>query len=242
MPAAASSDSLGTTVPSATLRIDAPATLPAQPVPHRREHLERELDRVQLALSHEQATVGRHLSWQLLAQGLLLNAYLIVLVLGWSAPLPGKRWLLTALALFAVAVAVLVHIAQRGSQQALVALRGTRQDLEGALHREFGRRPVFTPTGRTARGAASAALLAAAFIVGWAMLSLYTLGAPMNPAQAARANGPAAAPAAAPAVSAATAPVRRAASPAPPRPDATEPAVEATATSEAPPRRAGFKW
>ena len=62
--------------------------------------LERELDRLNAAIAAHSSASASHLQWTLLAQAFLLAAYLIVLVGAWSLPLPGKRWLLAAIAVY----------------------------------------------------------------------------------------------------------------------------------------------
>jgi hypothetical protein len=230
-----------------TLRIEAGAAQPVAPAatPEERSLLERELDRVQHALQDEQVAFGQQLNWLMLSQALFLNAYLIVLVLGWSTPLQGKRLLLGGLALFAAMVAVLVHLALRGGRDALHALRTQRRELEDSLHRRFGRTPVFQPVNIVTRGLGAFAvrLLPASFIAGWVAISLYTLAAPISSKASEETAAP---PAAAPARTAPrAAPANR-----PPASPAAEPSTSnatiengvAEPTNPAPPRRTGFKW
>lgn len=148
----------------------------------RREELERELDRVQNSLLAERATYGQQLNWLMLSQALLLNAFLIVLVFGWSTPLPGKRLLLAGLAAFAAAVAVLIVLALRGTRDAVMSLHQHRKQLEATLQKDFGRAPVFAPRALVTRGLATAAngLLPATFVAGWIAMTLYALAAPLG--------------------------------------------------------------
>lgn len=208
-----------------------------------RTALERELDRLNAALATHAQAAGQHANWTLLAQAFLLTSYLIVLVGGWSLPLPGKRWLLAAIAAYAVASLLLGIFAQRGVRDRIPPLRASRKLTEEALERVTGRPPVFS-RDRTlsAVGGEWAARLAPVLIVtGWAALGFYTLAVPLptdprvavevrsesRPAQArqeSRAAAPATAPARAP-VQPAKAPARKA-----------EEAVTATATaSDEPP-------
>ncbi|MCU0952375.1 MAG: hypothetical protein MUC68_15275 [Burkholderiaceae bacterium] len=148
----------------------------------RREETERELDRVQNSLLAERATYGQQLNWLMLSQALLLNAFLIVLVFGWSTPLPGKRLLLAGLAAFAAAVAVLIVLALRGTRDAVMSLHQHRKQLEATLQKDFGRAPVFAPRAMVTRGLATAAngLLPATFVAGWIAITLYALAAPLG--------------------------------------------------------------
>jgi hypothetical protein len=130
----------------ATIRIEATG----RTVPPRRADLERALDRAQAPVAARRAPQARELNWLLLSQGLLLNAFLLLLVLGWNSPLPGRSLLLSGLALAGAIVAALVGYA-------LADARETKQ------------------TGR-ARLAMRA--LPAVFVAGWVTLSLYALGLP----------------------------------------------------------------
>jgi hypothetical protein len=178
------------TVPAATetrsLRLDVgPSVNRPTPVDtsyERREGLERELDRVQGALLGERNGFAQQLNWLMLSQALLLNAFLFVLILGWSTPLPGKRLLLVGLAVFAVAVAVLIVLALRGTRDAVMSLHHHRKSLEATLQKDFGRAPLFTPPGLVTRGLATFAhgALPATLVAGWVALALYTLAAPLG--------------------------------------------------------------
>jgi hypothetical protein len=188
-----------------TLRFDAGAARPAtisrepagRPDAQRRSQLERDLERVQGALGAEQATFGHQVNWMLLSQGLFLNAFLLLLIVGWSTPLPGKRLLLAGLAIVGVALAMFVTMALRGARETLRGLKDRRRDLEEQLQKEFGRTPVFAPgAGVAALGGAATRLLPVAFVAGWIALSLYTLALPLgsNASGDARAAAPAASP------------------------------------------------
>lgn len=233
--------------PRTTLRIEAGAAQPVAPAltPEERSQLERELDRVQHAVQAEPSAFGQQLNWLMLSQALFLNAFLIVLVLGWSTPLQGKRLLLGGLALFAAMVAVLVHLALRGGRDALHALRTKRRELEDTLHRRFGRTPVFQPANIVARGlgASAVGLLPASFIAGWVAVSLYTLAAPISSkasAEAAAASAAAAPARPAPRAAAANRPAASSAAE-PSNSNATIENGAAEPTDPAPPRRTGSK-
>jgi hypothetical protein len=172
--------------PSTTLRFDrGPANAPdasANLGVERRELLERELDRVQGAFQAEQTSYSQQLNWLILSQGLFLIAYLLVLVLGVSAPLPAKRLLLAGLAAFAAGVAGLIYVALRGGRDAVHALREQRREIETTLHRDFGRTPIFVPRNVVTRGLSglAAGILPAVFVAGWLIISLYALAAPLG--------------------------------------------------------------
>ena len=171
-----------------TLRLDARGRSPGEAAPDRqpgspsRDALERELDRVQLALQAGETSVGQQITWLLLAQALFLNAYLLILVFGTGPAIPGKRWLLAGIAIFSAAFAVFTYLALRGSRDALRALRATRRDIEAALAK-LGRTPVFAPRNFVTAGLASFAssLLPASFIAGWVAISVYALAVPNGP-------------------------------------------------------------
>lgn len=180
------------TVKAPTLRLDLRAGAPSLPpsasppsslaaasrMPSR-DSLERELDRVQGAVQASEASFGQQLNWLLLAQALFLNAYLVVLVFGSAPAIPGRRWLLAGLALFAVVFAAFTYLALRGSRDAVSRLRATRQDLEATLARQ-GRAPLFAPRSLMSAGLSSFAInvLPATFIVGWLIISIYALAVP----------------------------------------------------------------
>lgn len=181
--------------------------------------LERELDRLNVAVGAHSTASAQHLQWTLLAQAFLLTSYLIVLIGGWSLPLPGKRWLLAAIAGFALVSLVLGHLSQRGSRDRVAPLRQSRRLVEQALERIAARPVVFSRDGVIARsvGDWATTLMPIAVLAGWVALTLYTLAlplptdaraaaelrgatraaaaptssAPASPAPAARAKGPA---------------------------------------------------
>jgi hypothetical protein len=143
--------------------------------------LERELDRLNVAVAAHATASAQHLQWTLLAQAFLLASYLVVLVGGWSLPLPGKRWLLTAIAGFALVSLVLGHLSQRGSRDRIAPLRQGRRLVEQALERIAARPVVFSRDGLIARGVGDWAttLMPIAVLAGWVALTLYTLALPL---------------------------------------------------------------
>jgi hypothetical protein len=143
--------------------------------------LERELDRLNVAVGAHSTASAQHLQWTLLAQAFLLASYLIVLIGGWSLPLPGKRWLLAAIAGFALVSLVLGHLSQRGSRDRIAPLRQSRRLVEQALERIAARPVVFSRDGVIARsvGDWSTTLLPIAVLGGWVALTLYTLALPL---------------------------------------------------------------
>ena len=143
--------------------------------------LERELDRLNVAVGAHSTASAQHLQWTLLAQAFLLTSYLIVLIGGWSLPLPGKRWLLAAIAGFALVTLVLGHLSQRGSRDRIAPLRQSRRLVEQALERIAARPVVFSRDGLVARsvGDWSTTLLPIAVLAGWVALTLYTLALPL---------------------------------------------------------------
>jgi hypothetical protein len=231
-----------------TLRFDGntvPAANGPAPTPEERIDLERELDRVQNAVQAEQVAFGQQLNWLMLSQALFLNAYLLVLVVGWSTPLQGKRLLLGGLAVFATIVAVLVYLALRSGRDALHALRTQRRQIETTLHAQHARAPVFQPLNIVTRGLGGFAtrLLPASFIAGWMAISLYTLAAPISSKvieESAAASAPAAAQSARPAARVPSA--NRAAASVGTVEAPAEAASPAAPSESAPPRRTGFKW
>jgi hypothetical protein len=257
-PAAAPTAALSHAAETRSLRLEAHGGPHTRPLPQvdtsyeRREQLERELDRVQHSLLAERTTYGQQLNWLMLSQALLLNAFLFVLILGWTTPLPAKRLLLAGIAVFAAVVAVLIVLALRGTRDAVISLHQHRKSLEGALQKDFGREPVFATRGLVTRGLASAAngLLPITFVAGWVALTIYTLAAPLGassestasaapatarPATRSQARPTAAAPASA------SMPATAAAASAPP----TAPAESLQAETEpvaAAQRTGGFKW
>jgi hypothetical protein len=143
--------------------------------------LERELDRLNVAVGAHSTASAQHLQWSVLAQAFLLASYLIVLVGGWSLPLPGKRWLLAAIAGFAVVSLVLGHLSQRGSRDRIAPLRQGRRLVEQALERIAARPVVFSRDGVIARsvGDWATTLMPLAILAGWVALTLYTLALPL---------------------------------------------------------------
>ena len=143
--------------------------------------LERELDRLNVAVGAHSTASAQHLQWSLLAQAFLLASYLIVLVGGWSLPLPGKRWLLAAIAGFAIVSLVLGHLSQRGSRDRIAPLRQSRRLVEQALERIAARPVVFSRDGVIARsvGDWATTLMPIAVLAGWVALTLYTLALPL---------------------------------------------------------------
>ncbi len=143
--------------------------------------LERELDRLNTAIQGSAAAVGQHLSWLIVAQAFLLTAYVIVLVGTWTLPLPGKRGLLTGIALFAMLAVGSTYLGLRAARDRVGPLKLQRQRVEDALERVAARPPAF------ARQGAVTALLAQAstrglpllVVAGWAALTLYTLALPL---------------------------------------------------------------
>lgn len=143
--------------------------------------LERELDRLNVAVGAHSTASAQHLQWTLLAQAFLLTSYLIVLIGGWSLPLPGKRWLLAAVAGFALVSLVLGHLSQRGCRDRIAPLRQSRRLVEQALERIAARPVVFSRDGVIARnvGDWATTLLPIAILAGWVALTLYTLAIPL---------------------------------------------------------------
>jgi len=169
--------------------------------------LERELDRLSAAIGAHSTASAQHLQWTLLAQALLLASYLIVLVGGWSLPLPGKRWLLAGITGFALVSLVLGHLSQRGSRDRIAPLRHGRRLVEQALERIAARPVVFSRDGVIARsvGDWATTLMPVALLAGWVALTLYTLALPLpTDARASTETRGAARPAAAPTTAAPT--------------------------------------
>lgn len=174
--------------------------------------LERELDRLNGALAAHSAATSQHLNWTLLAQAFLLTSYLIVLVGGWSVPLPGKRWLLSIIAGYGALSLVLGYLSQRGSRDRIAPLRQSRRLVEQALERVANRPTVFSRERMLATtiGEFATRLLPLAILAGWGALSLYTLALPLptdaRTAAGARTDSRAATSAVAPASAPAAAP------------------------------------
>jgi hypothetical protein len=171
-------DVLSTTDGSAQAVRDAVAASDADDT---RLGLERELDRLNGALGTHAAAASQYLNWTLLAQAFLLTAYLIVLVGGWTVPLPGKRWLLAAIAGYGAVSLVLGYLSHRGCRDRLAPLRQSRRVVEQALERVARRPAVFSRERALAAalGEWSARLLPLAILAGWGALTLYTLALPL---------------------------------------------------------------
>jgi len=144
----------------ATIRIEAAF----RPGAHRRGDLEREVDRAQTTVAGEQVSYGHHLNWLLLWQGLLLNAFMILLVFGSSSALPGWRMLLGGLAFAGAVFAGLADLAMRGGIGSMRTLWASFQRPGAAATR--------------GRGLLAARVLPAACIAGWIALSVYALALP----------------------------------------------------------------
>ncbi|HQR19454.1 MAG TPA: hypothetical protein PLE54_03155 [Burkholderiaceae bacterium] len=145
--------------------------------------LERELDRLNVAIQGSAAALGQHLSWMLVTQAFLLTAYMIVLVAGWSVPLPGKRWLLTAIAGFAVIAVAATYFGLRAARDRVGPLKQQRQRVEDALERVAARPPAFARQGAINAALAQLSTRGLPVLVcsGWIALALYTLALPLPP-------------------------------------------------------------
>jgi hypothetical protein len=101
----------------ATIRIE------AKTADRRHADFERELARAQAVTpAAPTPSAGKPGNGLLLAQGLLLNAFVLLLVFGWNSPLPGRRLLLVGFALAGLVVAGLVYMTQQAARDGL-ALR-----------------------------------------------------------------------------------------------------------------------
>jgi hypothetical protein len=183
--------------------------------------LERELDRLNVAIQGSAAALGQHLSWMLVAQAFLLVAYAIVLVAGWSVPLPGKRWLLIGIAAFATVAVLATYLGLRAARDRVGPLKQHRQRVEDALERVAARPPAFARQGAITAALSQLSTRGLPVLIsgGWVALALYALALPMpNDVRMStstgepRSNGAAAAPAKAARPSVASA---KAATPAP---------------------------
>jgi hypothetical protein len=196
-----------------------------------RHALERELDRLNVAIQGSAAALGSHLSWLLVSQSFLFTAYAVMLVAGWNLPLPGKRGLLAGIAGFALFAIFATYLGLRAARDRIGPLKAQRQRVEDALERVAGRPPAFARQGALTAVLAQASTrgLPLAMCVGWTAIVLYTLALPL-PVEAPRAAAerpvPAAASTAPPASTAATA--KGAARSTPPAPAAPKPADVAT--------------
>jgi hypothetical protein len=172
-------DVLSTTAGSAQAVRDAAAA--SESAIDSRLALERELDRLNAALGAHGASAAQNLNWALLAQAFLLTCYLIVLVGGWTVPLPGKRWLLAAIAGYGAISLVLGVLLQRASRDRLAPLRQNRKLVEEALERVANRPTVFSRERLLVRtlGDWAPRLLPVVILAGWSALSVYTLALPL---------------------------------------------------------------
>jgi hypothetical protein len=143
--------------------------------------LERELDRLNTAIQGSAAALGQHLSWLIVAQAFLLSAYFIVLVGAWSLPLPGKRWLLTGIGLFAMLAVGCTYLGLRAARDRVGPLKLQRQRVEDALERVAARPPAFARQGTVTALLAQASTrgLPLVIVAGWIALTLYTLALPL---------------------------------------------------------------
>lgn len=143
--------------------------------------LERELDRLNLAIQGSAAALGQHLSWTIVAQALLLFAYVVVLVGGWNMPLPGKRWLLIGIAAFAGIALVCTYLGLRAARDRVGPLKMQRQRVEDALERVAARPPAFARQGTLTAllSQASTRGLPLLIVAAWIALTLYTLALPL---------------------------------------------------------------
>jgi hypothetical protein len=166
--------------------------------------LERELDRLNTAIQGSAAALGQHLSWMIVAQAFLLTAYLVVLVGGWSLPIPGKRGLLLGTAAFALLAVTFTYLGLRAARDRVGPLKLQRQRVEDALERVAARPPAFARQGAVTALLAHGSTLGLPLLIvaGWVALSLYTLALPLSvdgkspiAAVEPRTNGAAAAPA-----------------------------------------------
>jgi membrane protein implicated in regulation of membrane protease activity len=204
--------------------------------------LERELDRLNVAVQGSAAALGQHLSWLLVAQAFLLVAYMVVLVGGWSVPLPSKRGLLIGIAAFAALAVISTYLGLRAARDRVGPLKQHRQRVEDALERIAARPPAFARQGAITAILSQASTRGLPLLVcaGWGVLSLYALAVPMpapndaRPAAAAsepRTNGSPGATAVAPAKPArSSSPVAKSTPIAP----SEEPLAEASTNTNAP--------
>ena len=112
-----------------------------------------------------------------LTQAFTLSAYMVLLVGGWSLPLPGKRWLLLSIAAFALLAISCTYLGLRAARDRVGPLKAHRQRVEDALERIAARPPVFarqgTITALLAHGSTRG--LPLLLCAGWFALALYTL-------------------------------------------------------------------
>lgn len=156
------------------------AESPKRPEDDHRLSLERELDRLNLAIHGAAAAVGQHLNSLLMSQSMLLLAYLVVLIGAWSIPLPGKHWLMGGIAAMGLLSVVLPYLGLRGARDRIGPLKQQRKGIEEALERVAARPPVFARQGRFSALLAQVATrgLPVAMVAGWFALSIYTLALP----------------------------------------------------------------
>ena len=210
----------------------------ALPFDDNRLALERELDRLNRGIYGSTTAMIQHLNWMLLSQAFLIVAYLIVLVGGWTVPLPGKRWLLASISGFGTIVMVLAYFGVRGSQDRLGPLRISRRTVEEALERVAARPVVFSRHGALMMVLAewSTRVLPLLMISGWLALALYTIAVPMPSDQ--RASAAASRGEVRPAASPSASPAKRAQRTAAGKVEEPAPAAEPEAETESP--LAGF--
>lgn len=153
-----------------------------RPEDEHRLSLERELDRLNLAIHGAAAAVGQHLNSLLMSQSMLLLAYLVVLIGAWSIPLPGKHWLMGGIAAMGLLSVVLPYLGLRGARDRIGPLKLQRKGVEEALERVAARPPVFARQGRFSALLAQLATrgLPVAMVAGWVALSIYTLALPIS--------------------------------------------------------------
>lgn len=151
------------------------------PTDDNRLALERELDRLNFGIHGTTTAMIQHLNWMLLSQAFLLVAYMIVLVGGWGIALPGKRWLMAAIAGFGTVVMLLAYFGVRGHQDRVGPMKTARRTIEEALERVAARPAVFSRQNLLVAALAewSTRVLPAVMIGGWLALALYTLSVPM---------------------------------------------------------------
>lgn len=165
--------------PRTTLRIENGTANPAPTAAgdasaNHRTVLERELDRLQQAIQVDQQAAAQHLNWLVLSQALFLNAFLIVLVLGGSVPLPYMRALLVVLATLGAAAGVILYATLHRARDEIAMLCLQRRAVEITLQKDFGRLPMFPPSQSVMPSAA----LPITFVTAWALLVAYALLAP----------------------------------------------------------------
>jgi hypothetical protein len=193
--------------------------------------LERELDRLNAGLASHADALAQHLNWTLLAQAFLVTTYFIVLVGGWSVPLPGKRLLLASIAGYGAVSLVLGYLSLRAHRDRIAPLRQSRRLTEQALERVASRPPVFSREQLLSAtvGAWASRLLPIVILAGWGMLTVYTLALPLptdgRVARDARGEAKSATAAGGPARARAPAPARKAEQA--PAPGAADVATEA---------------